>query len=203
MQMIPFRGYSIPALTIEEYRNLNELQSVVEPAVAALAAERATQERIKEMESWASYEYHAGQKNSYYTFLEWNCNFHISIAAATRNHAFLEVVRNVQTRLMRYYYLVIVMDSYGPALIEEHQNLVRAIKAGNPELARVQATQHLTNTNRRAVNVDLQSANHSIDSMVGEEETSWVLKAPGGKTRGKIRLPAARRPKLLPRVRNK
>jgi DNA-binding GntR family transcriptional regulator len=201
MQMIPFRGYSIPALTIEEYRNLNELQSVVDPAVAALAAERATPERIKEMESWASYEYHAGQKNSYYTFLEWNCNFHISIAAATGNNAFLEVVRNIQTRLMRYYYLVIVMDSYGAALIEEHQNLVRAIKAGNPELARGQATQHLTNTNRRAVNIDLRSANYDIGSMMGGEETSWVLKAPAGNARTKMRLPSARRSKLLPRSR--
>ncbi len=36
MQMTPFRGYSITPLTIEEYRNLHELQTVVEPAVAAL-----------------------------------------------------------------------------------------------------------------------------------------------------------------------
>ena len=76
-----------------------------------------------------------------------------------------------------------------------------AIKAGNPELARAQATQHLTNTNRRAVNVDLRSANYGIDSMVGEEETSWVLKTPAAKTRTKVRLPGARRPKALPRVR--
>ena len=72
MQMIPFRGYSIPPLTIEEYRNLRELQGAVDPAVAALAAERATQSQIKEIENWASYEYNVGQRNSYYTFLEWN-----------------------------------------------------------------------------------------------------------------------------------
>jgi hypothetical protein len=32
---------------------------------------------------------------------------------------------NVQTRLMRYYYQVIVMDSYGPELVAEHHDLVR------------------------------------------------------------------------------
>jgi DNA-binding GntR family transcriptional regulator len=199
MQMIPFRGYSIPALTFEEYRNLNELQAVVEPAVAALAAERATQEQVKEMESWASYEYHAGQKNSYYTFLEWNRNFHICIAAATRNGAFLEVVRNVQTRLMRYYYLVIVMDSYGPALIQEHQSLVRAIKAGNPKLAAAQATEHLTNTSRRAAIIDLSSANLSIDSMLAEEEMSQVQKSPARVVHAKTRLVGKRRQELLSR----
>jgi DNA-binding GntR family transcriptional regulator len=199
MQMIPFRGYSIPPLTFEEYRNLNELQGVVEPAVAALAAERATQEQIKEMESWASYEYHVGQKNSYYQFLEWNRNFHICIAAASRNYAFLDVVRNVQTRLMRYYYLVIVMDSYGPALIEEHQLLVRAIKAGNPKLAAAQATEHLTNTSRRAAIVDLASANHYIDPMQGEEEMGRVQKSPARAVRTKKRLVGKRRRELLSR----
>jgi DNA-binding GntR family transcriptional regulator len=198
MQMIPFRGYSIPPLTIEEYRNLNELQAIVEPAVAALAAERATQEQIKEIESWASYEYHEGQKNSYYTFLEWNRSFHICIAAATRNHAFLDVVRNVQTRLMRYYYLVIVMDSYGLELIEEHQQLVRAIRAGNPELARAQATAHLANTSRRSMNVDLRSANFGVGALFAEE-TGHLPKTPARASRAKKRLSAKRRRKLLPR----
>src|ERR1700744_4683687 len=103
MQMIPFRGYSIPSLTIEEYRNLHELESVVEPAIAAMAAERATQTQLKDIETWATYEYKVGQRNSYYTFLEWNRNFHICIAAATRNQAFLDAVRNVHTRWMPDY----------------------------------------------------------------------------------------------------
>jgi DNA-binding GntR family transcriptional regulator len=193
MQMIPFRGYSIPALTIEEYRNLHELQVVVEPAVAALAAERATPTQVKEIESWASYEYNVGQKNSYYTFLEWNRNFHICIAAASRNQAFLDVVRNVQTRLMRYYYQVIVMDSYGPELVAEHHQLVRAIKSGNVELARTRAAEHLSNTGRRSLNIDLRSVNYKSERLLGEEETAWMGQAPSA-PRVK-RLPSVRRRK--------
>jgi DNA-binding GntR family transcriptional regulator len=198
MQMIPFRGYSIPPLTIEEYRSLNELQAIVEPAVAALAAERATPDQIKEIESWASYEYHQGEKNSYYTFLEWNRSFHISIAAATRNHAFLDVVRNVQTRLMRYYYLVIVMDSYGRELIEEHQQLIRAIRAGDPEQARAKAIQHLSNTSRRSVNVDLRRVNFGVDTIAGDGR-GRLVKSPAHASRTKKRVPAQRLRKLQPR----
>ncbi len=198
MLMIPFRGYSIPSLTIEEYRNLNELQSIVEPAAAALAAQRATEAQVKEIESWASYEYHNGQKNSYYTFLEWNRNFHICIAAATRNDAFLDVVRNVQTRLMRYYYLVIVMDSYGRELIEEHRHLVRAIKAGNPELARQHAMEHLVNTNRRSIDVDLRSANSSNGSLL-DEKTNTLPKTRVRAKRAKRIKPVTRHRNPLPR----
>jgi DNA-binding GntR family transcriptional regulator len=198
MQMIPFRGYNIPSLTIEEYRNLNELQAVVEPAVAALAAERATEAQVKEIESWASYEYYPGQKNSYYTFLEWNRNFHISIAAASRNNAFLDVVRNEQTRLMRYYYQVIVMDSYGQELIEEHQHLLRAIKERNPELARARAMEHLSNTSRRSANVDLRSVNYTSESLFGGEAFGRPMKDSSRTSRSKKQQPVKRRARTSP-----
>jgi DNA-binding GntR family transcriptional regulator len=199
MQLIPFRGYSIPALTIEEYRNLRELQGAVDPAVAALAAKRATPAQLKEIENWASYEYNVGQRNSYYTFLEWNRNFHICIAAATRNQAFLDIVMNVQTRLMRYYYQVIVMDSYGPELVAEHHDLVRAIKSGNVELARQRAEEHLANTARRSLNIDLRSVNYGVEGLLNPEETEVQHQAatPGAK-KVKKRLPLRRR-KMLAR----
>jgi DNA-binding GntR family transcriptional regulator len=198
MQLIPFRGYSIPALTIEEYCNLRELQAAVDPAVAVLAAERATPAQIKEIENWASYEYNVGQRNSYYTFLEWNRNFHICIAAATRNQAFLDVVMNVQTRLMRYFYQVIVMDSYGPELVAEHHDLVRAIKSGNPDLARQRAEEHLSNTARRSQNIDLRSVSYGVEGLLNPEETETIHKAAMSGAKAKKRLPIRRR-KMLAR----
>jgi DNA-binding GntR family transcriptional regulator len=196
MQLVPFRGYSIPSLTIEEYRNLRELQAAVDPAVAALAAERATPVQVKEIENWASYEYNVGQRNSYYTFLEWNRNFHICIAAATRNQAFLDVVMNVQTRLMRYYYQVIVMDSYGPELVAEHHDLVRAIKSGNAELAHQRAAEHLSNTARRSLNIDLRSVNYGVVGLLDPEEAEALHQAPMPGAKVKKRLPIRRRKKL-------
>jgi DNA-binding GntR family transcriptional regulator len=200
MQMIPFRGYSIPPLTIEEYRNLHELQSVVEPTIAAMAAERATQTQVKEIEAWATYEYKVGQRNSYYTFLEWNLNFHIAIAAASRNHALLDVVRNVQTRLMRYYYLVISMDSYGPELVEEHRSLVRAIKSGNVNLARTRSSEHLLNTRRRSMNVDLRSVNFEREPHLDPvTDVKWAGGPAAREVKTMKELPAMRRRKLASR----
>ncbi len=188
MQLVPFRGYSIPSLTIEEYRNLRELQAAVDPAVAALAAERATPTQVKEIENWASYEYNVGQRNSYYTFLEWNRNFHICIAAATRNQAFLDIVMNVQTRLMRYYYQVIVMDSYGPELVAEHHDLVRAIKSGNSDIARQRTEEHLANTARRSLNIDLLSVNYGVEGLLNPEESEATHQAPTPGAKVKKRL---------------
>jgi DNA-binding GntR family transcriptional regulator len=157
VQIIPFRGYIITPLTIEEYRNLYEVQSILDPMIAGLAAERATPDQIKEMEYWASYENHPGQKNSYYTFLEWNKHFHIAIAEATGNRAFVEIVTNMQARLVRYFYLVIIMDSYGQQLVAEHHEIVRSIRAGDAQAAREHAMDHVTKTVGRSSNVDVRS----------------------------------------------
>ncbi len=159
MRMVPFRGYSITPLTMEEYRDLHETRLLVEPGAAALAAERATEDQLKQIELWASYDYKSMQKSSYYTSLEWNRRFHVSIAAASRNQSLLEIVTNIHTRLMRYSYLVISVDSYGPQLSQEHKALVRAIRMKDAERARELALDHLNKTETRGLRVDWRLVN--------------------------------------------
>ena len=53
IKIIPFRGYFVAPLTMAEYHSLNEVQLIVEPAAAALAAQRATPDQLKQIEQWA------------------------------------------------------------------------------------------------------------------------------------------------------
>jgi DNA-binding GntR family transcriptional regulator len=192
MQMVPFRGYSITPLTIEEYRNLHELRLLIEPGIAALAAERATSEQLKEMELWASYDYKSSQKSSYYTSLEWNRKFHISIAVASRNQSLLEIVTNTQTRLMRYAYLVIAVDRYGPQLSSEHKALVRAIRSGNAEMAKEKALDHLNKTDTRGLRVDWRMVNLPSEGNDGISMANRPLETSPTAAKAKSR-PSARR----------
>lgn len=157
LQIVPFRGYFVAPLTFEEFKDLNEMQLVLEPAAAAMAAERATEEQIAGIERWANYVYHAGEKKSYETFLEWNRNLHVEIAAASGNDLMAEMTAHLQTRLIRYFYLVISMASYGKELVNEHHAIVRAIKARRPEQARDRATEHVIHTIERTSRVTIPS----------------------------------------------
>jgi len=164
--IIPFRGYFVSPLTVDEFNNLQEVQLIVDPSAAALAAERETSAQVLEMEQWARYKYRSNVKESYYEFLEKNRSLHVGIARASENHHLVEIVSNVHTRLMRYFYLGLSASSFGSELAREHCAIVAAIKKHRAEEARQLTHEHISNTIRRSSglfssvrNASLQSAN--------------------------------------------
>ncbi|GAC1364919.1 MAG: GntR family transcriptional regulator [Acidobacteriaceae bacterium] len=164
LQIVPFRGYSVAPLTFAEFKDLNEMQLVLDPAAAAMAAERATEEQISNIERWANYVYHAGEKKSYETFLDWNRNLHVEIAAASGNDLMAEMTAHLQARLTRYFHLVISMASYGKELVHEHHAIVRAIRARRPEQARDRATEHVLRTIERTSRVTIPTFGHGRET---------------------------------------
>jgi DNA-binding GntR family transcriptional regulator len=153
IRIIPFRGYTIAPLSVTEFHNLEELQMIFEPSAAAFAAERAREEELIEMEALAAYEYRVGDRKSYRQFIKLNYQLHCLIAHSTRNKQFYEVVSNVHVRLMRFFYLGLPFDSYGPALVKEHLSLVKAIRMRDPEQARQMAATHIRNAMERSASL--------------------------------------------------
>jgi DNA-binding GntR family transcriptional regulator len=148
MNIIPFRGYFVASLTVGEFNNLQEVQLMVDPAAAGLAAERASPEQVENLEKWARYKY-KGRK-SYYEFLDQNRSLHVGIAEATANDRLVEIVSNVHTRLMRYFYLGLSMQSFGDEIVKEHCAIVDAIRKNRTAEAREHTREHIERTMRRS-----------------------------------------------------
>lgn len=153
IRIVPFRGYSIAPLSVAEFHDLQELQLIFEPSAAALAAERAERRELEEMRELASYEYKVDDKQSYREFLQKNYQLHSLIAQSTKNKRLFDVVSNVHVRLMRFFYLGLSFDSYGPALVVEHISLVEAIGEGNVEEARRRAADHIRKAMERSASL--------------------------------------------------
>lgn len=173
INIIPFRGYYVAPLTMAEYHNLNEVQLIVEPAAAALAAQRARPEQLKQIRDAAEYVYRVGNQKSYYTFLERNYLLHVGIAEASGNESLVDIIGDVHTRLMRFFYLVISVDSYGPELVVEHREIVRAITDGDPEQARRRTAEHIVHTMQRSANLLLSNTRAHLGLMGAA--TDWPL----------------------------
>lgn len=143
VRITPFRGYAIAPLSVAEFHDLQEMQLIFEPSSAALAAERATQKELDEMRVLATYEYQVEDKRSYREFLQTNYQLHSLIAQSTRNRRLYDTVGNIHIRLMRFFYLGLSFEPYGPTLVAEHISLVEAICCRDVEESRRMATEHI------------------------------------------------------------
>jgi GntR family transcriptional regulator, rspAB operon transcriptional repressor len=153
VRIVPFRGYSIAPLSVAEFHDLQEMQLVFEPAAAVLAAERATPQQMQEMRELATYEYRVEDKRSYHEFLQKNYQLHSLIAQSTRNRRLSDVVSNIHVRLMRFFYLGLSFEAYGPTLVAEHISLVDAICCRNAEESRRMATEHISKAIERSASL--------------------------------------------------
>ena len=172
VRIIPYRGYFVSPLTMAEYHNLNEVQLIVEPAAAALAAQRATPPQLKAIQSAAARVYRAGDRKSYYAFLEDNYRLHVGIAEGSANESLVNIVSEVHTRLMRFFFLVISVDSYGQELVAEHRSIVQAIGKRNADEARRRATEHIVRTMQRSANLMLAAG--GLDAGTYGASGNWL-----------------------------
>jgi DNA-binding GntR family transcriptional regulator len=150
VRITPFRGYSIAPLSVAEFHDLQEMQLIFEPSAAALAADRATHRELDEMRQLATYEYKVDDKRSYREFLQTNLQLHSLIAQSTKNRRLFDVVGNIHVRLMRFFYLGLSFEPYGPTLVAEHISLVEAICQRDAERARRMATEHISKAIERS-----------------------------------------------------
>jgi len=153
VRITPFRGYAIAPLSVAEFHDLQEMQLIFEPSAAVLAAERANQQELDEMRGLATYEYHVDDKRSYRKFLQTNYQLHCLIAQSTRNRRLFDVVGNIHIRLMRFFYLGLSFEPYGPTLVAEHISLVEAICCRDTEAARRMAAEHISKAIERSASL--------------------------------------------------
>ena len=170
IKIIPFRGYFVAPLTLAQFHNLHEVQLIVDPAAAGLAALRATAAQLRSMEDCAKYQYRVGVKTSYYAFLQRNFNLHVGIAQASQNADLADFVTSIQTHLMRFFYLIIAMDAYGTDLVQEHEKIVAAIRARNPLQAQRYSAEHIRNTIRRSVGLFMTSTEARLGELIADSE---------------------------------
>ncbi len=177
--IIPFRGYFVSALTVTEFNNLQEVQLVVDPSAAALAADRANAVQIANLQKWAKYKYKSNQKDSYYEFLEQNRSLHVGIADATGNNHLVDIVSDVHTRLMRYFYLGLSSHSFGAEIVKEHSAIVEAVRKRLPAEARRVTHDHIVNTMRRSAGLFSTTRNmHYFDPDSAEHFSGAAIRQP-------------------------
>jgi DNA-binding GntR family transcriptional regulator len=144
IRIVPNRGYFVSSMTIGWLNEIYEFRAAIEGACAELAARKGNDpELLDELSELAELGYQTNDSASYENFIKADTVFHMGIARLTRNQMLVRAVADMRCHMERVMYAAIDIGYYGEAPVQEHEEIVKAIKRHEAETARKLMTEHI------------------------------------------------------------
>ncbi|QNB48031.1 FCD domain-containing protein [Thermanaerosceptrum fracticalcis] len=141
--MIPRKGAYVAGLSIKDIHEVFEIRGALESLAAGLAAERATQEEIEEMERNIVLEASHFESNDLIKTIEVDTKFHELIFKASKNDRLLGMISNLREQVQRFRTTTLAVSGRLKFALEEHRRIVEAIAARDVQLAQQMAKDHI------------------------------------------------------------
>jgi len=135
VSLVPYHGFEVAPITLQDIRDMCELRCIVESEGAALAAQRATPEEIAELVELAELPYTPGRRQTYDSYLRANSAFHLKLARCSHNARLEAAVISLLDQLQRALYLGLDVGLDAAAATAEHLAVVEAVRNRDPALA--------------------------------------------------------------------
>jgi DNA-binding GntR family transcriptional regulator len=151
-------GYRVTPVTVKGAHDLFQLRALLEGEAAAIAADRGGEiDTLLELDDLCRASYDPDDQSSISAFLEANTRFHVTVAMIGGNDALAMMLQQVLEQLERLFHLGLALNSRGHEMVHEHQELLAAVKSGDPEAARRAATVQTGSSQLMVLNALLSS----------------------------------------------
>lgn len=147
VRSVPHRGTFVTDVNISDLARITEVRMVLEAHAAKIAAEKlgtadrtALQVLLEELERSRI----TGQRD----LMQLDQRIHLAIYRAARNPFLAATLERYFNLSLRLWYLVLDRDVHLREAVEQHVELMRAILAGDGELAATIMRRHVTNFER-------------------------------------------------------
>jgi GntR family transcriptional repressor for pyruvate dehydrogenase complex len=123
-----------------------EVRRMLEPEVAAGAAQRGTEQALDEIEHWLHLMEEAAERGE--RVVEYDSAFHVSIARATGNHTLVQLIGALTEALRESRELSFEPYDAVQTALAGHRAIVEALRAHDPNKARRAMRRHLDEVER-------------------------------------------------------
>ncbi len=141
LESMPRRGTYVRTLSEQELREVFEMRRMLEPYAARKAAERRTPEHLAELRELITEGVDSIRRRDIVSNSRINSRFHSVIAEAVGNRIICESLKDLQSRIRRYYVEIdwkIRRDSFA-----EHKRIFEAIRDRDADRAEKLTNEHL------------------------------------------------------------
>jgi len=151
VESMPRFGYIVSQITLSDLNDMYELRTILESAVARLAAVRASEEQLDRIAKLAKVTYVYRDRNKTSEFLATNAEFHGSIAVATGNQRLVNLLSKLFDEMTRLFQLGLDVRDDAEEMREEHVTLAQALCDRDPDRAEQVARELVTRSYERAL----------------------------------------------------
>ncbi len=151
--MIPRKGAYVTDITIKDIVDVFELRWALEALAAELAAERATEEEIEQMERHLLELAKVIEEQDVKKIVEIDTRFHETIYTASRNKRLGQILSLLGELIQRYRTLTLSKSERIKVTMEEHRAIVEALAAREPQRAGRLAQEHIESAENSLMDV--------------------------------------------------
>ena len=152
--IVPQRGVFVAGIkSKKEINEIFQVRAVLEGLAAYLTAQNITEEQINEMEKYADQIKECIDKDDLEHCIEIDIAFHDIIYEASENQWLQKFLDNLFEQITRFRSKSLGQKGRMVKALNEHKQLLEAIKNGNSEKAREQAQQHIESARSSIVSV--------------------------------------------------
>lgn len=139
----PNRGARVRVVTAEEALEISEARAMMEVLVAAKAAERASDDDVAKLQAILDRMRDAITGGDLIGYSNLNGELHTEIRRIARHKTATRILSLLNSQVVRFQFRAILIPGRAAKSFAEHEAIVGAIRAHDPERARTAMTQHL------------------------------------------------------------
>lgn len=157
-------GYRASEVTIRDTHDLFAMRVLLEGEAAGLAATQAVHlADLRTLEDLCASSYSPADTTSVDRFLDANTRFHIMIGQVGGNQRLTHTLEIILVQMERLFRIGLLLSSRSEEIVHEHSDLLRAIVAGDAEVARKVAVAQVRASQRMV-----------IDALVSSDEVTTM-----------------------------
>lgn len=145
IEITPNRGAVVLGVSDDDLVDTYKIRMRLEGLVSAMATERMTDEEKKELEDTLELSEFYLQKNDVDKLKELDTAFHRIIYKASGNRMLCKILSELHRNIRSYRKLALTVPGRLERSIEEHRNILTAIKAGDSKMADELTFKHIEN----------------------------------------------------------
>ena len=135
LEVVPRRGFFVPKLSFQGVRELFEARIVLEGVIAELAAQRASEAELKEMQRLIRLT--ASSKAEPEVIIKTNIDFHLLLGRMSRNRELERLLTQLLERTKRLNFIDMAYSGYvSEDFKSDHNPIYEAIRNRDPSAAR-------------------------------------------------------------------